>query len=62
MYGPLWRLLPGPWQVKATLSVLLVVLVVAICLLWLFPTIAPLIPFNGNTVQTAPHSPAHSVP
>ena len=50
MYGALWRLLPGPWPVKALLSLLLVVVVVAVCFLWLFPAIAPYMPFNGNSV------------
>jgi hypothetical protein len=52
MYGPMWRLLPGPWQVKALLLLVLIVGVVAVCFLWLFPAIAPYIPFNGNSVQT----------
>jgi hypothetical protein len=51
MYGALWRRLPGPWPVKAVLSLVLVVLVVAVCFLWLFPAIAPYMPFNGNSVQ-----------
>ena len=54
MYGPLWRLLPGPWPVKAMLSLILVVGVVVICFLWLFPAIAPLMPFNDNTIRTGP--------
>ena len=52
MYGLLWRLLPGPWPVKAMLALILVVAVVVICFLWLFPAIAPLMPFNDNTIQT----------
>ncbi len=52
MYGPLWRLLPGPWPVKVALALALVVAVVAVCFLWLFPAIAPHMPFNGNAVQT----------
>lgn len=51
MYGPLWRLLPGPWQVKALLSLILVIGVVAVCFLWLFPVIAPYMPFNSYSVQ-----------
>jgi len=50
VYGPLWRLLPGPWPVKALLSLVLVAGVVAVCFLWLFPAIAPYMPFNGNSV------------
>ena len=52
MYGALWRLLPGPWPVKVLLSLVLLVLVVAVCFLWLFPAIAPYMPFNGNSVQS----------
>jgi hypothetical protein len=52
MYGPMWRLVLGPWQVKALLLLVLIVGVVAVCFLWLFPAIAPYIPFNGNSVQT----------
>jgi hypothetical protein len=57
MYAFLWRLLPGPWRVKAVLSLILVVGVVAVCFLWLFPAIAPLMPFNNNAVQTGPQTP-----
>ena len=52
MYGALWRRLPGPRPVKAMLSLLLVVGVIALCFLWLFPALAPLMPFNDNSVQT----------
>ena len=57
MYAPLWRLLPGRWPVKALLSLIMVVGVVAVCFQWLFPVISPLMPFNGNAVQTGPQSP-----
>jgi hypothetical protein len=57
MYGPLWRLLPGPWAVKALLSVILVAGVVGACFLWLFPAIAPFVPFSENAVQTGPQTP-----
>jgi hypothetical protein len=57
MYGPLWRLLPGHWPVKAFLSLILAVGVVVVCFLWVFPTIAPLMPFNGNTIQSGSPSP-----
>ena len=60
MYGPLWRLFPGPWPVKTLLSLILVVGVVAACFQWLFPVIAPLMPFNDNTVQSGPQSPGPS--
>ncbi|MEP7035646.1 MAG: hypothetical protein ABI662_10285 [Dermatophilaceae bacterium] len=57
MYGSLWRLLPGRWPVKALQCVMLVIGVVALCFLWLFPAIAPYMPFNDNTIATAPASP-----
>ncbi len=57
MYASLWRVLPGPWPVKVLISVILVVVVVAVCFLWLFPAVAPLMPFNDNTIQTGPVSP-----
>jgi hypothetical protein len=52
MYGALWRVLPGRWPVKVLLGLILVVAVVAVCFLWLFPAIAPYMPFNGNSVQS----------
>ena len=52
MYASLWRVLPGPWPVKVLISVILVVVVVAVCFLWLFPAVAPLMPFNDTTVGT----------
>jgi hypothetical protein len=52
MYAALWRRLPGPRPVKALLSLILAVGVVAVCFLWLFPALAPLMPFNDNSVQT----------
>jgi len=52
MYAALWRLLPGRWPVKGLLAVILVVAVVAVCFLWLFPAIAPYMPFNDNSVRS----------
>ena len=60
IYSALWRALPGPRPVKALLALLLFVGVVAVLFLWVFPRIAPLMPFNDNTVQSAP--PAVSSP
>ena len=52
MYATLWRLLPGPWPLKAFLSLILVLAVVAVYFLWLFPAIAPYMPFNSYSVQS----------
>jgi hypothetical protein len=65
LYAALWRALPGPTVVRALLALVLLAGVVAICFLWLFPRIAPLMPFNDNTVdpQTAGASAAyHALP
>ena len=51
MYGALWRLLPGPAWLRAILLVVLAAAVVAACFLWVFPAIAPLMPFNDITVD-----------
>ena len=57
MYRSLWHVLPGPRPVKALLSLVLVLGVVVVCFLWLFPAIAPFMPFNDNTIQSGPLSP-----
>ncbi len=49
-YGLLWRLLPGPWAVKLVEALLLVVAVVAVLFTWVFPAVAPYLPFNETTV------------
>lgn len=50
MYGWLWRILPGPVPVKALLALGLAVAVVAALFVWVFPAVAPLMPFNDGTV------------
>ena len=62
LYGAIWRALPGPLAVKLLLSLVLVLAVVAFCFLWLFPRIAPVMPFNDNTVDpSAGARPAYSL-
>jgi hypothetical protein len=51
LYAAIWRALPGPLVVRILLAAVLLLLVVAVCFLWLFPRIAPLMPFNDNTVD-----------
>ncbi|WP_166435873.1 hypothetical protein [Cellulomonas shaoxiangyii] len=51
MYGWLWRHLPGPWPVRAFLALVLAAAVVAACFLWLYPAVAPYMPFNETTVE-----------
>jgi hypothetical protein len=51
MYGWLWRMLPGPVAVRALLMLLLALALVAVCFTWVFPAIAPFMPFNDITVD-----------
>ena len=52
MYGWLWRSLPGPVGLKVVLVLLLALGVVAVCFLWVFPAVAPHVPFNDGTVDS----------
>jgi hypothetical protein len=51
IYAAIWRALPGALPVRILLALVLLVVVVAFCFLWLFPRIAPVMPFNDNTVN-----------
>ena len=53
LYSALWRALPGPTPAKALQVLVLLAAVVAFLFLWLFPRIAPSMPFNENTVGAA---------
>ena len=50
MYAAIWRILPGPGWLKAIEALILIVGIVALLFLWVFPTIAPLLPFDQQTV------------
>ena len=51
IYSAIWRALPGPLVVRVLLALGLVLAVVAVLFVWVFPRIAPLMPFNDNTVD-----------
>ena len=51
MYGYLWRHLPGPLAARIVVALLLLAAVVAVLFLWVFPAIAPHMPFNNGTVD-----------
>jgi hypothetical protein len=53
IYGALWRVLAGPPVLKALQALVLLAAVVAVLFLWVFPRIAPAMPFNDNTVGAA---------
>lgn len=50
LYAALWRALPGPAPAKLLQALVLLAAVIAFLFLWLFPRVAPLMPFNDNTV------------
>ena len=49
-YGLLWRVLPGPTALKAVEALVLALAVVAVLFIWVFPQVAPYMPFNETTV------------
>lgn len=49
-YGWLWRALPGSMPVKVVLVLVLALTVIAVLFTWVFPAIAPFMPFNDTTV------------
>lgn len=51
MYGALWRVLPGPVWFRVILVLLLATAAVYACFTWLFPEIAPYMPFNETTIE-----------
>ena len=50
VYAALWRHLPGSRWLRALQCLVLVLVVVAVCFLWVFPVISPLLPFTDSTV------------
>ena len=50
MYGLIWRALPGPLWLRIVEAAALVVAVVFVLLQWVFPWLAPLLPFQQQTV------------
>jgi hypothetical protein len=51
MYGFIWRHLPGPTLVRILLALVLALVAVAVLFLWVFPALAPIMPFNNGTVN-----------
>ena len=54
MYGWLWRHVPGPAGVRVLVLAVGALAVLAVCFLWVFPAIAPYMPFNNTTVGGGP--------
>jgi len=51
MYAALWRRLPGGRLLRALQLLVLVLAVVAVLFLWVFPAVAPHLPFEDVTVE-----------
>lgn len=43
MYAALWRVLPGPWWVRAIILLLLVVAILTALVVWVFPWVDTLV-------------------
>ncbi|MGP9695239.1 hypothetical protein ACT3TZ_11545 [Brachybacterium sp. AOP25-B2-12] len=50
MYGWFFRHLPGPIWLRVFIVLVLAAAVVAVLFVWVFPEIAPYMPFNDGTV------------
>ena len=50
VYGLIWRILPGPRALKVLEALILLLAVVAVLFTWVFPLVAPYMPFNETTV------------
>jgi hypothetical protein len=50
MYGWIFTHLPGPAWARVIQSAALATAVVAVLFLWVFPAVAPYMPFNDQTV------------
>ncbi|MEJ5914594.1 hypothetical protein [Pseudokineococcus sp. 1T1Z-3] len=62
IYGTLWAALPGPRPVRVLLAALLALAVVAVCFRWVFPAVAPSVPWNEGTVDAPPAASAATDP
>lgn len=51
MYAWMFRHLPGPLWVRVVLTVLVLAAIVVVLFQWVFPAIAPYMPFNTGTLD-----------
>ena len=51
MYASIWRMLPGPWWVRALISLALFAAIAFVLFQWVFPVIAPWMPFYESDVS-----------
>lgn len=52
MYAALWRVLPGPWWVRALILLVLFAAVLAALVTWVFPWIDHFVAPTDSTVST----------
>jgi hypothetical protein len=50
MYSWMWHQLPGPALLRALIALAVLFAVILICFEWVFPAVAPYMPFNDSTV------------
>ncbi len=50
MYAWIWGHLPGPRWARATISALIIVIVVLVLFEWVFPAVSAILPFQDQTV------------
>lgn len=50
MYGLIWRILPGPTWLKVIFALILIVAVVFVLFEYVYPVVAPYMPFAENSV------------
>jgi hypothetical protein len=50
MYGWLWKRIPGSIWIKCAIVSAGVLVLVVVLFLWVFPWLAPLLPFDQQTV------------
>ena len=51
MYGALWRVLPGPWWVRALILLAGAAALLTACVLWVFPFVDQFIQSQDVTVS-----------
>jgi len=51
MYGALWRVLPGPWWVRALILLVAVAAILTVCVFWVFPWIDTIVAPQDVTVD-----------
>lgn len=48
MFHLIWKLLPGPWPLRALCAALMVAIIVVVLFSWVFPAVAPYVPVDGT--------------